>query len=57
MKQIVARPVVDKSHPEMRAALEQGLIPSHLDRRSEGLAITKRVLEEGQRLGAVRILP
>lgn len=56
-KQIEQRPELTTSHPEMRAALDQGFIPAHLDRRSEGLAITKHVLEEGQRLGVVKILP
>lgn len=56
-KQIEQRPEVTASHPEMRAALDQGLIPAHLDRRSDGLAITKHVLEQGQRLGVVKILP
>lgn len=56
-KQIAQRPEVTATHPEMRAALDQGLIPPHLDRRAEGLAITKRVLEEGERLGVVTILP
>lgn len=55
-KQIEQRPL-DSAHPELRALLDQGLIPPHLDRRPEGLAITKRVLEAGERLGVVKILP
>lgn len=57
MKQVVARPVVDATHVELIDAMERGVVPGHLDRRSEGLAITKRVLEAGERLGAVRMLP
>lgn len=57
MSKIIARPVDDATHPEMRAAIEGGLVPRHLDRRAEGLSITKRVLAAGERLGAVRILP
>lgn len=56
-RQIEERSLETHSHPELRQALDQALIPAHLDRRAEGLAITKRVLEEGQRLGVVQILP
>jgi phospholipase C len=55
-KQIAQRPAPTNTHSEMRAALEYGLIPAHLDRRSEGLAIAQRVLEAGEQLGAVKIL-
>ncbi|HEU4412104.1 MAG TPA: alkaline phosphatase family protein [Polyangiaceae bacterium] len=43
-------------HPEIWAAAEGGLIPRHLDRRREGDAITRRVLEHAVRLGAVRLI-
>lgn len=55
-KQIEQRPVETNAHAELRAALEEGLIPAHLDRRAEGLAITQRVLAAGERLGAVKIV-
>lgn len=56
LKQVEDRPQITDTHPEMREALDRGSIPSHLDRRHEGLEITKRVLEAGERLGVVRIL-
>ena len=45
------------THAEIWAAAESGAIPAHLDRRSEGDAIAKRVLEYGVRLGAVKLVP
>lgn len=43
------------THPELRQMLKSGAIPRHLDRRAEGPEITRRVLEAGRKLGAVRI--
>ena len=48
--------VVNVEAPEMVAALERGVIPRRFDRRNESRAITERVLAEGARLGAVRLL-
>ena len=45
------------SQPELWLMAESGLIPPHLDRRSEGDAIAMGVLAHGARLGAVRLLP
>jgi phospholipase C len=56
MSALRARKERGMTHPEMREMLRRGLIPRHLDRRAEGPEITKRVLEAGQRLGAVRIV-
>jgi phospholipase C len=42
-------------HPELWEAAQRGLIPRHLDRRSQGDAITLRVLANAERLGAVRL--
>jgi phospholipase C len=55
-KQIEERPVASDTHPELRAAVDRACLPAHLDRRKEGLEITKRVLESGERLGAVRVV-
>ena len=43
-------------HPEMWEAAERRIIPRAFDRRAEGLDITRRVLEAGERLGAVRLI-
>lgn len=43
-------------HTEMWDAAESGLIPPWQDRRAEGDAIALRVLEAGERLGAVRVV-
>jgi len=45
------------SQPELWTMAELGLIPSRLDRRAEGDAIARRVLDHGVRLGAVRLVP
>lgn len=42
-------------HPELWEAAERGVIPRHLDRRHEGGEITRRVLAQAERLGAVRL--
>jgi phospholipase C len=42
-------------HPEMWRAAERGYIPRHLDRRRDGDAIARRVLEQAARLGVVRL--
>ncbi|MDI1443375.1 alkaline phosphatase family protein [Polyangium sp. 6x1] len=55
MAELMARREHTETHAELREALDRGLIPRHLDRRGEGMAIAKRVLEAGARLGAVRI--
>ncbi len=52
---ILDRPTRGDHHPEMREAADRGVIPPHLDRRSEGDAIARRVLAAGRRLGAVRL--
>jgi phospholipase C len=54
MSALLSRPV-HRGHPEMWAAAESGVIPRALDRRSEGLGATERVLEWGERLGALRV--
>ncbi len=55
-RQVEQRSAASNSHPELREALERGLIPPHLDRRAEGLEITRRVLREGEKLGVVRVV-
>ena len=42
-------------HPEMWLAAERGIIPRHLDRRRDGDAIARRVLEQAERLGVLRL--
>jgi len=42
-------------HPELWRAAEEGVIPRYLDRRGDGDAIARRVLEEAARLGVVRL--
>ncbi|NUP06614.1 MAG: alkaline phosphatase family protein [Polyangiaceae bacterium] len=54
MSAVLARPARNY-HPELWAIAESGLIPKHLDRRSDSIGITKRVLAWGERLGALRI--
>ncbi len=55
MAELLARKENPEAHTELREALDRGDVPRHLDRRGEGVAITKRVLEEGARLGVVRM--
>ncbi|MRG92280.1 alkaline phosphatase family protein [Polyangium spumosum] len=55
MVELHARVERADTHPELREALDRGLIPRHLDRRGEGMVITKRVIEAGARLGVVRV--
>jgi phospholipase C len=43
-------------HPEMWAVADAGLIPPHLDRRDQVDEITRRVLTQARRLGAVKIV-
>lgn len=57
MSRVFAPRALPSTHPEMWAAAESGAFPRHLDRRAEGDAIAKRVLEYGARLGAVKLLP
>ena len=45
------------SQKELLAMAEAGLIAPWHDRRHEGDAIARRVLEHGARLGAVKLLP
>jgi hypothetical protein len=45
------------SQKELWAMAEAGLIAPWLDHRSEADEITRRVLEHGVRLGAVKLLP
>lgn len=42
-------------HTELWEACERGVIPKHLDRRAESREIARRVLEHGQRLGALKL--
>jgi phospholipase C len=49
------RPASRHEHPEMWDAAERGDIPAHLDRRAQGEAIMRTVLDWGERLGAVRL--
>jgi phospholipase C len=44
-------------HGEMWQAAEQGLIPRHLDRRSPGIGEMQHVLDWGERLGAIKLVP
>jgi hypothetical protein len=50
------RVVRGEHHEEMAASADARLIPKHLDRRGESLDITKRVLDYGKQLGAVRLV-
>lgn len=43
-------------HPELAAMADSGLIPPHLDRRSQSNQITTHVLKEAERLGVVRLV-
>lgn len=42
--------------PELQELADRGEIPRHLDRRAEGPDVTRRVLEAGQKLGALRLI-
>jgi phospholipase C len=55
MSRLAARKEQRITQPELWDAAQRGLIPRHLDRRSEGLQITRRVLSHAERLGAVRL--
>lgn len=55
MSKLRARKERTLTHPEIRDMLKQGVIPRHLDRTKDGLDIMKRVLEAGERLGAVKL--
>ncbi len=50
------RPPPPVFHQEMWDAAERGVIPPHLDRRAQSAEIALRVLEWGERLGAVRLV-
>jgi phospholipase C len=50
------RPVKTGHHEELVAAADAGIIPKHLDRRSESLEIAQRVLRFGEALGAVKLV-
>jgi phospholipase C len=41
--------------PELQDLADRGELPRHLDRRADGADVTRRVLEAGQRLGALRL--
>lgn len=56
MSRVFGRKTPLGTHPEMWDAAESGWIPPHLDRRSQGDAIARRVLEYGVRLGAVKLV-
>jgi phospholipase C len=43
-------------HEEMWDAADRGVIPKHLDRRAESAEVARRVLEWGERLGALRLV-
>jgi phospholipase C len=45
----------DPAHAEMRALFDSGRVPAQLDRRGDGLAIARHVLEAGAHLGAVKL--
>ncbi|MBL9024952.1 MAG: alkaline phosphatase family protein [Myxococcales bacterium] len=49
------RPAPPVYHREMWEAADRGIIPKHLDRRAQSAQITRRVLEHGARLGAIRL--
>lgn len=55
MSKIAANASRREHHPELWAIAESGAIPPHLDRRSESIGVTKRVLAWGERLGVVRV--
>ncbi len=43
-------------HPELAALADSGVIPPHLDRRSQSNAITQLVLERGRALGVIDLV-
>ncbi len=45
-----------RSQPELQDLADHGGIPRHLDRRAIGPDVTRRVLEFGKKLGAVRLV-
>ena len=45
-----------RNHPELQDLADRGELPRHLDRRAIGPDVTRRVLEAGARLGAVRVI-
>jgi phospholipase C len=49
------QPIHRRLQPELQDLADRGEIPRHLDRRAEGADVTRRVLEAGQRLGALRL--
>ena len=51
----LAQPIQRRLQPELQALADHGEMPRHLDRRAEGPDVTRRVLEAGQRLGALRL--
>lgn len=57
LREVMARPVHRRLQPELQELADRGEIPRHLDRRAEGGDVTRRVLEAGQRLGALRLIP
>jgi phospholipase C len=57
MSRLRRRPApLRREHPEMWEAAERGIIPRRLDRRRDGDAIARRVLEQAERLGVVRLV-
>ncbi len=47
---------VPRHHPELLDLADRGGIPRNLDRRAEGADVTRRVLEAGRKLGAIRLV-
>lgn len=54
MSKVLSRPA-PTSHVEMHEAMKH--VPAHLDRRAEGVEITKRFLAHAERLGVVKVVP